>query len=112
MNTTKLTVLALALLAPACRSTEGDGGDRRRDMEFEVIEGQKMYTVLPKDAIASIDEPRFVKADAADEFMTPSETVLGVVGRHGTAKCYSAWQLDGHEIVNDRLDGEPIAATW
>ena len=44
--------------------------------------------------------------------MQANETVLGVVGKNGTAKCYSAWQLDSHEIVNDELDGTPIAATW
>ena len=38
--------------------------------------------------------------------------MLGVVGRDGTPKAYSAWHLDEHEIVNDLLDGEPIAATW
>ena len=44
--------------------------------------------------------------------MLPDEPVLGVVGQDGTAVAYSAWQLDGHEIVNDVVDGVPIAATW
>lgn len=71
-----------------------------------------MYRVLPPDGIPSIDAPRFVSADEADLFLRPDEPVLGVVGAAGTAKCYSAWHLDAHEIVNDELDGEPIAATW
>ena len=57
-------------------------------------------------------EERGVFEGEADAFMDPDETVLGVVGADGTAKCYSAWQLDGHEIVNDVLDGQPITATW
>lgn len=77
-----------------------------------LIEGQPMYTVLPKDAIPSIDEPRFLKGEAAAGQMQANELVLGILGKDGTAKAYSAWQLDGHEIVNDTLDGEPIAATW
>lgn len=79
---------------------------------YELIEGEPMITVLPQDAIPALDAPRFVSAEQALDFMQPDETVLGVVGKDGTAKCYSAWQLDGHEIVNDELDGEPIAATW
>lgn len=78
----------------------------------DTIEGEVLVTALPPDAIPAIDEPEFVTADEADAFMDPDETVLGVVGTDGTAKCYSAWQLDGHEIVNDELDGRPITATW
>ena len=71
-----------------------------------------MYEVLPLDGIPSIDEPVFVDAEAGSAFLLPGEPVLGVVGKDGTAKCYSAWHLDEHEIVNDTIDGEPIAATW
>ncbi|MBM3459508.1 MAG: DUF3179 domain-containing protein, partial [Armatimonadetes bacterium] len=28
------------------------------------------------------------------------------------AKAYSLRLLNGHEVVNDTLDGEPIAVTW
>ena len=40
------------------------------------------------------------------------EEELDGIGRDGTAKAYSTWHLDTHEIVNDVIDGEPIAATW
>jgi hypothetical protein len=65
-----------------------------------------------KDAIPSIDAPTYASADEADAFMRADEPVLGVVGAEGTARAYSAWHLDHHEIVNDVLDGEPLAATW
>ena len=71
-----------------------------------------MYTLLEPGGIPAIDEPRFAEAAEADAFLEPDEPVLGIVGRDGTAKAYSAWHLDGHEVVNDDLDGEPIAATW
>ena len=100
--------LAALLLLAAC----GSSFEQRREMPFEMIEGEPMYVVLPPDAIPAIDEPEFVSADEAEEWMAPDESVLGVVGADGTAKAYSAWQLDGHEIVNDELDGLPIAATW
>jgi len=79
---------------------------------YEMIEGEPMFTLLEEDGIPAIDEPTFVSADEALEWMDLDETVLGVVGADGTAKCYSAWQLDNHEIVNDELDGHAIAATW
>ena len=81
-------------------------------MPYELVEGEPLFTVLEPDGIPSIDAPVFVGADEAFEFMHDDETVLGVVGKDGTAKCYSAWQLDSHEIVNDQLDGVAIAATW
>ena len=71
-----------------------------------------MFTVVAPDEIQAIDRPGFVSASAADRFLRPEEPVLGVVGAEGTAKCYSTWQLEAHEIVNDELDGAPIAATW
>lgn len=83
-----------------------------REFPYELIEGEPMFTVVPKDGIPAIDAPVFVSASEAAAFMKDDETVLGVVGRDGTAKCYSAWQLDSHEIVNDTLDGTAIAATW
>jgi len=115
-----LRIATLSLIAPsialtwACHATSGDSDAPRSrpELPFELVEDEPMYVVLPPDTIPSIDEPIFVSAEEADEFLEPDEPVLGVVGRNGTAKCYSAWHLDGHEIVNDVLDGEPIAATW
>ena len=90
----------------------GKGKKKRPTLPSVMVEGEPMFTVLGKDGIPALDDPTFVTAAEASAFMKPEETVLGVVGRDGTAKCYSAWQLDDHEIVNDQLDGEPIAATW
>lgn len=74
------------------------------------LEGEKVYSLIQPDRIPAIDEPRLVSAAAAD-FMAADELVLGVV-RDGVAKAYSLWHLDRHEIVNDWLGNEPIAATW
>ena len=102
-------VLLAACAAPAETTSEEPA---KREFESVLVEGVPMYSVLPKDGIPAIREPEFVGADQAADFMSDSETVIGVVGANGTARCYSAWQLDSHEIVNDVLDGRPIAATW
>lgn len=76
-----------------------------------VIQGSPIITVLPPDAIPAIDDPQYVSVAEADRFMRPDEPVLGITdGR--TAKAYSTWQLNHHEIVNDRLGNLPLAVTW
>ncbi len=79
--------------------------------DFEVIQGSPILTVLPVDAIPAIDNPRFVPVAEADRHMRPDESVLGITDRR-TAKAYSAWQLNHHEIVNDSLGDLPVAVTW
>lgn len=73
--------------------------------------GDEVYQVLPLGAIPAIDEPEFVTGEAADAQMKPGEPVLGVVVGD-TARAYSLWQLDHHELVNDEIEGTAIAATW
>lgn len=68
--------------------------------------------VLQFDAIPAIDNPQFVSAAEGDKFMRKNEPVLGVFDGQ-VAKAYSLWQLDRHEIVNDRTPAYgPIAVTW
>lgn len=72
---------------------------------------KKIVAILPRDAIPSIDAPVFVSAEEGDRFLSDDEPVIGVFDGE-TAKAYSAWQLDRHEVVNDRLGETPIAVTW
>ena len=107
-----LPVLAAAALAVGACDAPGRHRSSDHEGEWRRIEGEDLIEVLPRDAIPALDEPVFVSAAEAEAFLEPDETVLGVVGRSGTARAYSTWHLDRHEIVNDELDGEPIAATW
>lgn len=70
---------------------------------------EQLRVVLPRDAIPSIDKPTFEPASKAK--LNDREPLLGIVGEH-EQRAYSTWQLDRHEIVNDVLDGTPIAVTW
>lgn len=74
------------------------------------IDGEPVMRGLPKDAIPAIDRPVFVKGTDA-RFMRGDEYVIGIAD-DTTAKAYSIWHLNGHEIVNDRLGEAPIAVTW
>jgi len=73
--------------------------------------GDEVYQALPLGAIPAIDDPVFVSGEAADAQMKAEEPILGVVV-DGSARAYSLWQLDHHELVNDEIAGTAIAATW
>jgi hypothetical protein len=86
-------------------------GQRPEPRVHGTYQGDKMYTVLPLDAIPAIREPAYVSGDAARSQMNAEEPVIGVV-IDGEARAYSTWQLDSHEIVNDVVGDIPIAVTW
>ncbi len=71
----------------------------------------EIRTLLPKDGIPSIDDPKFATAKEADKFMKPDEMVIGVnIG--GDRRAYSVPLLSSHEIVNDVVGGRKVAVTW
>jgi hypothetical protein len=64
----------------------------------------------PKDGIPAIVTPGFVSAREAS-FLAVDDRVIGVV-RNGQAKAYPLRILNWHEIVNDRVAGDPLAITY
>ena len=85
-------------------------GYSQRD-SYEIIEGDKMYYILPQDGIPAIDDPKFVSVLKAEKFMNDDELVMGLVV-NGDARAYSTWHLDRHEIVNDYVGGVHVSVTW
>lgn len=76
------------------------------------IDPREIVTLLPKDAIPAIRNPKplLVPADAV-QGVRDADQVLGVaIG--GESRAYSIPFLSWHEIVNDTVGGVPIAATW
>jgi len=63
--------------------------------------------VVPRDAIPSVDDPEFGR----DYFGDPDDEVV-VVEDDPVVRAYPVRILDYHEIVNDRLAGDPVAVTW
>ncbi len=77
----------------------------------EEYRGAPIITVLPKDAIPAIDQPEFIGVAEADKVMQADELVISL--RDGaSARAYSTWLLNHHEIVNDTVEGVPLAITW
>ena len=64
----------------------------------------------PKDGIPAIMAPKFAAVEEAD-FLRDSDAVIGVEIA-GVARAYPIRILNWHEIVNDTVNGEPIAVTF
>lgn len=65
----------------------------------------------PKDGIPSIDSPRFVSTEKAQEFLVEGDFGIGFEYK-GDARFYPFKILVWHEIVNDWVAGEPFAITY
>jgi hypothetical protein len=75
----------------------------------------------PKDGIPSIDNPRFTTVRQASQWLDKREPVLvlrrkkngtGPEARPEETKIYPLQILMWHEIVNDRIAGDPVAVTY
>ena len=84
---------------------------RAADTPTPAASAYDIRSVLPRDAIPSIDNPQFLDADAASEFMSDGHLVIGL-SAGGEHRAYSTAFLSGHEIVNDTVGGAPVAVTW
>lgn len=102
---------ALAVLPFAAGCSAVRRGSVEVDSSSDQALREEIRTVLPKDAIPSIDNPRFNSAQQADAEYEPDEQVIGVE-LEGEARAYSTALLSSHEIVNDEIQGRPIAVTW
>ena len=108
----KRTIFAALAAVALIAWTAGEPAAQRPEPEVHgVFDADTMYTLLPPDAIPAILEPEYVSGQDAEDQMLPDEPVIGLV-LDGQAVCWSTWQLDHHEIVNDTLSGVAIAATW
>lgn len=65
----------------------------------------------PKDGIPAIDKPKFVSVEEADEWIEDNELVLAIIHK-GVKRVYPLQILVWHEIVNDKIAGDPILITY
>lgn len=65
----------------------------------------------PKDGIPSLDDPKYVTVDKANEWIEDNELVLAIVHK-GQKRVYPLQILVWHEIVNDVIKGDPILITY
>ena len=126
------------LLLTACNSSKSVKSNTAKDldmtkkpfanrpMEGSATEGIKVtdkgvkYLIDPKkilsggppmDGIPSIDKPEFVSVDQADKWIKDNELVMAIDYK-GTKKVYPLQIMVWHEIVNDKIAGDPILITY
>ena len=65
----------------------------------------------PKDGIPSIDNPKFVPLNEADQWIEDNELVLGLIHK-GIKRVYPLQIMVWHEIVNEDIAGDPLLVTY
>ena len=100
-----LWILAGLAGLPACTAQEPEAGERPSPLEFRP-------TRVIAQAFPAIRDPK-IEPDPERSGLEGNELVLGVV-IEGKARAYPINMLTGpqREIINDRLGGRAIAATW
>ena len=110
MNWRGLLILGIGSLTfSACAAIGGGSSVVVQSIDSE--EELRLVTLLPKDGIPSIDNPRFYSAADADREYEPDEQIIGVEF-DGDARAYPIGLLSSHEVVNDKVGGRAIAVTW
>ncbi len=84
---------------------------QRPEPEKTMIGGETMYTLLKPGDIPAIFNPEFMTVSQARDYYHDEEPLIMVIDGE-TAKAYSTWYLDQHEVVNDFINGRAIAVTW
>lgn len=107
----RIALIAPSLFALILSACGVSGGVTRNSEDTGDVTTYQIVTLLPADAIPSIDNPRFYSIAEADLEYSPDELVIGV-DFDGDARAYSIEVLSSREIVNDVVNGKPIAVTW
>jgi len=77
----------------------------------KVKEEDLLQGCFGKDCIPSIDNPKFETADQADIWLQGDDRVFAI-NYDGILKAYPQRIMNWHEIVNDEINGTPVAITF
>ena len=109
-RSTRRGAACLLLALPWFASGAAEPGPNGFDIRGALIPAQAIQRGgPPRDGIPAIDRPRFVPA--AQSGLADGDRVLGLA-LGGVARAYPVRILNWHEIVNDRIDGRPVAVTY
>ena len=106
-------VLSIGLSGPAVASPEFWKHEWPQT-DFETTSVESWVEILsggpPKDGIPALDDPQFIRA--MDETRIEAGEPVITLEMGGTARAYPIRYLTWHEIVNDVVDGVPVAVTF
>ena len=82
-----------------------------REPKKTEVNGHTMYTLLKPGDIPAIFEPVYISIDSAGNYYHDNEPLM-VIADGDSAKAFSTWHLDRHEVVNTYINGKAITVTW
>ncbi|MDF1570611.1 MAG: DUF3179 domain-containing protein [Bacteroidales bacterium] len=85
--------------------------DWKTDLSNHAVPLKEFTVLLEPDGIPPIDDPKFWDWEKAAENFFTHEPVIAVEV-NGQARAYPLSILTYHEIVNDRVGGQPISVTY
>ena len=120
-----LALLSWALAPSVFRMVDRPPGDGKtiESYAFDLSDPRtSLENVLPamlyRDMAPVLDTPVILSPAEVTErnaarkpYLIPDDLVIGVT-RNGQARAYPISILNVHEIINDELDGVPLAVTW
>ncbi len=102
-----VVALAYGCDSVATNETGSNTGPSESDW---LIPREEVFRAQSKDAIPSVDEPKFAPVDQI-EYVADDRMVLGVKVE-GEVRAYPIQVLDWHEVVNDEINGKHITVTY
>lgn len=108
-----LWVVSSFLLSPACHKVAAQGlkGWRTDTSKSSIELNELMSGGIGKDGIPAILNPQFISISAAMSWLKPQEPVIVLVSGED-ARAYPLQILMWHEIVNDRINDQPVIVTF
>ena len=83
----------------------------KTDFSLHTVPFDEILSVVPRDGIPSIDNPKFISPETANGWLTDPEPVISFQ-LNGQARAYPLKILTQHEIVNDEVGGVPVIVTF
>lgn len=112
----RLAAIALATLLPALAQASPEFWRHEwPNTDFETTNIENWVEVLsggpPKDGIPALDDPTYIPA-AQETRLSPRSPVITLEIEGDTPRAYPLRYLTWHEIVNDTVNGVPVAVTF
>ena len=83
----------------------------RTDFSLHSLPYDEITTVVPRDGIEALDDPKFIAPHEAEVWLGDQEPVIAFE-LNGESKAYPLQILTWHEIANDVVGGVPVAVTF
>jgi hypothetical protein len=107
-----VAIVLIAVMVVLWRDRSGAGAASGFDFSNPLIPVQKIMSGGPgKDGIPAILDPKFMDAEKAASFLKDSDRVIAI-SINGDSRAYPVKILNWHEIVIDKVGGQPVLITF